>query len=72
MTSHPILICPQHGDQGARICCKWCDFDIFTGFNRPAGNSSLEPDVLGRAEPAPVFPLDLIDDQFQDIGDSAP
>lgn len=69
MTSHPILICPTHGNQGARISCKWCSHDIFTEINRPVGNSSLEPGVLRRAVQAPSFPLDVVHDQFQIVGD---
>lgn len=65
--SPPILICPTHGNQGARITCKWCSVSIFDDLvKRPAGNSSPEPDDLGRAVQAPVsFPLDLLHDQFQ-------
>lgn len=54
--THPVLLCPTHGNQGARITCKWCDVSIFDDCNRGdvvAENSPHKPADAG-STPAPA------------------
>jgi hypothetical protein len=66
--THPILICPTHGDQGARIVCKWCSFDLFQSIGVNRRDSSSLPGVSECVESTP-FSSDLLQDQYQAAGD---
>lgn len=64
------LICSAHGPQPGRLTVKWCDASIFDSlYKRPV--SSLAG-VSGREAAPASLPLDLCQDQFQDLGDRFP
>lgn len=70
----PGIFCPRHGLSPGRTICRWCSHG--KNLVNRSGFSSL-PSALPRVLP-PLdvavlsFPVDLRDDQFQDIGDSLP
>lgn len=71
MTSIPSIFCPTHGAQIGLTRCRWCGHDPLKLTHRVASRA----DGSGRTDvqvPPLSFPLDLQNDQFQNLGDRLP
>lgn len=67
--TYSILFCNEHGNQGHRTICRWCDTRLIPK-NLPEGTRTPVWPASASLEVGPLFiPLDVLHDQFQDLPD---